>query len=73
MTPREGILEQAGKDGTQFVVRYLPIEYGKIKIGKLIVETDDVEWVFEVRGTHLDYKPPEIKRGNFYKYISGEK
>ena len=73
VTPREGILEQAGKDGTQFVVRYLPIEYGKIKIGKLIVETDDVEWVFEVRGTHLDYKPPEIKRGNFYKYISGEK
>ena len=73
VSPKEGILEQAGKDGTQFVVRYLPIEYGKIKIGKLIIETDEVEWVFEVRGTHLDYKPPEIKRGNFYKYINGEK
>ena len=30
-------------------------------IGKLIIETDEVEWIFEVRGTHLDYKPPEIK------------
>ena len=64
VSPKEGILEQAGKeDATQFVVRYLPIEYGKIKIGKLIIETDEVEWIFEVRGTHLDYKPPEIKRG----------
>ena len=73
VSPREGILDQNGREGTQFVVCYLPIEYGKIKIGKLIIETDEVEWVFEVRGTHLEYKPPEIKRGNFYKYINGEK
>ena len=70
VSPREGVLDQNGREGTQFVVCYLPIEYGKIKIGKLIIETDEVEWVFEVRGTHLEYKPPEIKRGNFYKYIN---
>ena len=67
VTPREGTLEQSGRDGTQFVVCYLPVEYGKIKIGKLIIETDEVQWVFEVRGTHLDYKPPEIKRTNLLK------
>ena len=61
VSPREGTLDQSGRDGTQFVVCYLPVEYGKIKIGKLIVETDEVEWIFEVRGSHLDYKPPEIK------------
>jgi hypothetical protein len=61
VTPREGTLDQSGRDGTQFVICYLPVEYGKIKIGKLIVETDEVEWIFEVRGSHLDYKPPEIK------------
>ena len=61
VTPREGTLDQSGREGTQFVICYLPVEYGKIKIGKLIVETDEVEWIFEVRGSHLDYKPPEIK------------
>ena len=67
VTPREGTLDQSGRDGTQFVVCYLPVEYGKIKIGKLIIETDEVQWIFEVRGTHLDYKPPEIKKTNLLK------
>jgi hypothetical protein len=62
VTPREGILDQSGREGTQFVICYLPVEYGKIKIAKLIIETDEVQWVFEVRGSHLDYKPPEIKK-----------
>ena len=73
VSPREGVLDQNGKEGTQFIICYLPIEYGKIKIGKLIIETDEVEWIFEVRGTHLDYKPPEIKKGNFYQYFKSEK
>ena len=67
VSPREGILDQSGREGTQFVICYLPMEYGKMKIGKLIIETDEVEWIFEVRGTHLDYKPPEIKKGNLFK------
>ena len=62
VTPREGILDQSGKEGTQFVICYLPVEYGKIKVGKLIIETDEVQWIFEVRGSHLDYKPPEVKK-----------
>ena len=67
VSPREGILDQSGREGTQFVICYLPTEYGKVKTGKLIVETDEVEWIFEVRGTHLDYKPPEIKKTNLLK------
>ena len=67
VSPREGILDQSGREGTQFVICYLPTEYGKVKTGKLIVETDEVEWIFEVRGTHLDYKPPDIKKGNLLK------
>jgi len=65
VSPREGTLDQSGREGTQFIICYLPVEYGKIKIGKLIVETDEVEWIFEVRGSHLDYKPPEIKTTHF--------
>ena len=67
VSPREGILDQSGKEGTNFVICYLPKEYGKIKIGKLIIETDEVQWIFEVRGNHLDYKPPEIKKSDVTK------
>ena len=73
VTPREGILEQNGKEGTKFIVCYLPIEYGKVKIGKLIVETDEVMWIFEIRGMYTDYKPPEIKEGNLHKFLKGNK
>ena len=31
------------------------------------IETDEVQWIFEVRGTHLDYKPPEVKKTNILK------
>ena len=44
VSPREGILDQSGREGTTFVVSYLPVEYGKVKIGKLIVETDEIQW-----------------------------
>jgi hypothetical protein len=42
--PREGILDQSGKEGTLFIISYLPVEYGKVKIGKLIIETDEIQW-----------------------------
>lgn len=62
VTPKEGKLNQSGKnEGTLFIVSYLPVEYGKIKIAKLIIETDEVQWLFEIRGSHLDYKLPDIK------------
>ena len=67
VTPKEGILDQSGREGTQFVICYLPVEYGKIKIAKLIVETDEVQWLFEVRGSHMDYKPPEIKETHIFE------
>ena len=67
VTPKEGILDQNGREGTQFVICYLPVEYGKIKIAKLIVETDEVQWLFEVRGSHLEYKPPEIKQTHIFE------
>ena len=44
VTPREGILDQSGREGTTFLVSYLPVEYGKVKIGKLIIETDEIQW-----------------------------
>ena len=72
VSPNEGVLSQNGKEGTQFIVCYLPIEYGKVKIGKLIVETDEVMWIFEIRGMYTDYKPPEIKESHLQKILKGK-
>ena len=72
VSPREGILEENGKSGTQFIVCYLPVEYGKVKIGKLMVETDEVMWLFEIRGTHTDYKPPDLKGRNVNNLLQGK-
>lgn len=55
------------RQGSQFLITYLPVEYGKIKMGKLIIETDEVQWLYEVKGDHIDYKPPEAKGSTLMK------
>eukprot|EP00340_Litonotus_pictus_P011808 CAMPEP_0170538532 /NCGR_PEP_ID=MMETSP0209-20121228/103367_1 /TAXON_ID=665100 ORGANISM="Litonotus pictus, Strain P1" /NCGR_SAMPLE_ID=MMETSP0209 /ASSEMBLY_ACC=CAM_ASM_000301 /LENGTH=996 /DNA_ID=CAMNT_0010840245 /DNA_START=2240 /DNA_END=5228 /DNA_ORIENTATION=- len=59
--PKEGILDQSGRMGNTFVISYLPIEYGKVKIGKLIIESDEIQWIFHVHGSHVEYVLPEVK------------
>lgn len=67
ISPRTGILDQSGREGTKFLVSYLPREYGKVKKGKLIIETNEIEWIFEVLGNYLDYELPKIPENNFLK------
>jgi hypothetical protein len=35
--PKSGLLEPYGKEGTNFIVSFTPTEYGKQKIGKLVI------------------------------------
>ena len=35
--PKNGLLESYGKDGTNFIVSFTPTEYGKAKIGRLVI------------------------------------
>lgn len=42
--PKEGSLEQLGREKSNFLISYLPKEYGKNKKAKLIIETKDVMW-----------------------------
>lgn len=35
--PKQGNLEPYGKDGTNFIVSFTPTEYGKPKIGTLVI------------------------------------
>ena len=42
--PKEGTLEQYGRDGTNFIVSFTPTEYGKPKVGKLVIQTEEMQW-----------------------------
>ena len=42
--PKAGKLERQGTDGTTFIISFTPIEYGKMRRGKLIIQTDEMYW-----------------------------
>lgn len=46
-------------DGVEFVISYAPKEYGMDKVGRLIIQTEEMQWVFEVIGTSPEYHVPE--------------
>jgi hypothetical protein len=58
--PEIGFLEpNSSPDGTQFVVSFRPHSYGKIYKGKLIVETEEMQWTYQVNGQFPKYKAPK--------------
>lgn len=57
--PKTGLLEPFGTNGTQFVVSYTSVAYGKMDIGKLVILTEEMQWSYEVRGTLPQYEVPE--------------
>jgi hypothetical protein len=61
--PTQGVLEPFGREGTQFVVTFSPNEYGAAKIGRLIIQTDDMRWIYTIKGVHPHYQPPEVQGG----------
>jgi hypothetical protein len=42
--PKQGDLEPYGREGTTFIISFTPVEYGKIRKGKLIIQTEDMYW-----------------------------
>ena len=40
--PKNGQLEPYGKEGTNFIVSFTPTEYGKQKIGRLVIQTEEM-------------------------------
>lgn len=61
--PEKGILEPYGREGTQFVVSFTPVEYGAPKAATLVIRTDDMQWSYLIKGTHPTYHRPEMVGG----------
>ena len=68
--PKSGMLEPYGKDGTNFIVSFTPTEYGKAKVGKMVIVTDEMQWTYEIRGSHPHYKIPEVGGGRIANKLS---
>ena len=45
-----------------FSITFTPVEYGKMKLGKLIIQTDKKYWSYRVEGTFPHYNPPKIEK-----------
>jgi len=58
VNPVIGVLPRAGKQGVLFTVSYSPLEYGKPMCGTLIILSQDMQWSYDVRGTHPQYQSP---------------
>lgn len=49
---------EAASSGQQMIVKFASIQYGKTLTGTLVVDTEDMQWRYEVRGSLPKYKPP---------------
>merc|ERR1712025_1100837 len=58
VSPDDGMLAGSQKKATEFIISFTPQKYGKIAVGKLVVQTEDMMWSYEVRGVHPLYKKP---------------
>lgn len=57
-------MEPYGREGTTFIVSFTPVEYGKIRKGKLVIQTEDLYWSYIVKGVLPRYIVPKAKESN---------
>eukprot|EP00940_MAST-03C_sp_MAST-3C-sp2_P001239 g1239.t1 len=60
--PEQGVLEGLGTAPTDFTVSLSPKEYGRILVGKLVIQTEKMMWSYEVRGKPPRYSKPKNVR-----------
>lgn len=58
VTPTVGLLDAYGSEGTNFVISFTPKVYGKLYQAKLIVETEEMQWSYQVLAHLPRYDPP---------------
>jgi hypothetical protein len=61
VSPDAGYLYPIEKEGTLLTVTFLPLEYGKTRKAKLVIETASEYYLFLVKGKFQKYNPPKKK------------
>merc|ERR1711918_54590 len=67
-----GTLSRAGTLGELFTISYTPLEYGKVQSGTLIILTDEMQWSYDVRGSHPKYAAPQKRVSHRSQSLQGD-
>nr|XP_039264663.1 cilia- and flagella-associated protein 47-like isoform X2 [Styela clava] len=59
VSPQTGELLPQGSEGTKIHVTFTPSMYGKSYRARLLVQTLDMQWTYDVRGVTPEYKVPQ--------------
>eukprot|EP00163_Fabomonas_tropica_P020793 TRINITY_DN366_c0_g1_i2.p1 TRINITY_DN366_c0_g1~~TRINITY_DN366_c0_g1_i2.p1 ORF type:complete len:2833 (+),score=824.11 TRINITY_DN366_c0_g1_i2:1027-9525(+) len=60
--PSTGVLAPFGTEQpTEFVITYSPIRYGKTLTANLIVTSAEMQWIYQIHGSHPQYQRPQGK------------
>ncbi|GCB68785.1 hypothetical protein scyTo_0015254, partial [Scyliorhinus torazame] len=63
VSPQTGELLPLGSTGTLFTVGFTPRMYSKKYKAKLLIQTMDMQWMYEINGLDPQYTPPNIQHG----------
>ena len=58
VSPISGMLPAADDGPLGLSITYSPVEYGRAATGVLIVETEEMQWSFQINGVRPEYTPP---------------
>jgi len=59
VSPEKGSISPHGYEGTQFIVSYTASNYGKAAHGTLIIDTDQMQWIYRVNGMLPKIRKPK--------------
>ncbi|XP_071954714.1 cilia- and flagella-associated protein 47-like isoform X2 [Antedon mediterranea] len=68
VAPQTGELQPLGTKGTLIQLAFTPKVYGKNYQAKLVIQTSDMQWTYDLIGTTPEYTPPS---GQSQKPIAG--
>jgi hypothetical protein len=60
VSPTRGTLAAYGYEGTPFLISFTANHYGKVATGVLVIDTEEMQWRYAVRGVLPKYVPPKM-------------
>ncbi|XP_069746190.1 cilia- and flagella-associated protein 47-like isoform X2 [Narcine bancroftii] len=63
VSPQMGELLPLGSNGTLITVGFTPRMYSKKHKARLLIQTADMQWTYEINGLDPQYTPPHVQHG----------
>lgn len=63
VSPQAGELLPLGTTGTLITIGFIPRTYSKKYKARLLIQTTDMQWIYELNGLDPQYSPPNLQHG----------